>query len=156
MTQSNAEVELTNQKANVFEENPLYAGQGNSTNSSVQLGHTKKEISYSVPNKPKEGSKQKVAVYCVPQKDKKEVTMEENILYESTSNRKDKQNPEPVYTVPDKKDKVIMEDNILYESTNNRIDKQKPEPVYMVPDKKNKVTMEDNILYEITYDRPQK
>ena len=87
------------------------------------------------------------------------VTIEDNVLYESTDSKNDAKdfditkNADPVYTVPKKKQHVTMEDNIVYDSSRHKgqSGKKELEPVYSLPDKNKKgVTMEDNVLYEST------
>ena len=128
--------EMTLMKGTEFEQNPLYSTQD----------------SYKQKSEP---------LYTVPGK-KPGVTVEDNVLYESTVGNKDSKdykvtkNADPVYTVPKKKQHVTMEDNILYESTDICKNKGEPvkkevEPVYSLPDKnKTGVTMEDNVLNERT------
>ena len=129
--------ELTVMKGTEFEQNPLYSTQDSYKQNSEPL--------YTVPGK------------------MSGVTVEDNVLYESTDSNKEAKdykvtkNADPVYTVPKKKQHVTMEDNILYEGTGICRNKGEPakkelEPVYSLPDKnKKRVTMEDNILYESTY-----
>ena len=173
MSFANGGVELKQLGSTKFEDNPVYAGHEEGTIADLtnqysvakpilqnkaadSNGPLKAAVLYSVPDKGKgktDTTKQKEPVYTVPNKNK-EVTMEDNVIYESSDNNIGLHDFNKQRDPADVKNGVTMEDNVLYESSDNsnamvRIGNKKTEPVYTVPNK-NKVTMEDNILYEST------
>ena len=175
VTKSNGGVELKTIGSTEFKDNSLYAGQENGTIADLtnqysvakptiqnkaadvnRIGHLKAAVLNSVPNKDKgksSTSKQKEPVYTVPYKNKG-VTMEDNVIYESSDNNICLHDTNKQGDPAGVKNGVTMEDNVLYESSDNsnamvRSGNKKAEPVYTEPNK-NKVTMEDNILYEST------
>ena len=175
MSVINGGLELKQIGGTEFEDNPVYAGHEEGTivdlsnqysvakpileNKAADVNrneHLKAAVLYSVPNKGEDKpgtNKLKEPVYTVPDKNKG-VTMEDNVIYESSDNNIGLHDINKQGEADGVKNGVTMEDNVLYESSDNRnamvrSGNKKTEPVYTVPNK-NKVTMEDNILYEST------
>ena len=176
MSFTNGGVELKQLGGTEFEDNPVYAGheegtiadlinqysvakpilQNKAADFNTRNGSLKAAMLYSVTNKGEDKpgtNKLKEPVYTVPNKNKG-VTMEDNVIYESSDNNIGLHETNKQGDPAGVKNEVTMEDNVLYESSDNRnamvrSGNKKTEPVYTVPNK-NKVTMEDNILYEST------